>query len=69
MRNPESNAIALAIDYLKTLQDGRTKPDKHGKHPFIRESIDNLQSITKVRNLLNKYFEDELRHSEHQAES
>lgn len=66
MSKLENNAVELAINYLKILQDGRAKPDKHGKHPFIMESIDNVPSITKVRDLLNKYFENELRHSGHQ---
>lgn len=56
----EDKTVDQALEYLKILQEGRVKPDKHGTHVFIRDSIDNAKSCEKLRNLLDQYFKKEL---------
>ncbi len=44
--------LAILINYLAVLQDGRTKPDTKGGG-YIRESVYNIDEIEEVKNEIN----------------
>lgn len=52
----DSDYISSLIDYLKTLQEGRTKPDTKGTGGYIRESLDNIYEIQETKDLINQFF-------------
>jgi len=50
---PVEIEVSLLLQYLSLLQEGRVKPDNTGKHSYIRESLDNINDITAVKERLN----------------
>lgn len=48
----DEKQLELAIQYLKILQDGRSKPDRNGGD--FRESLDNIDDIVAVKKFINK---------------
>lgn len=45
--------IELSLAYLKELQAGRVKPDKHQNHRSISDSLDNIGDIKIIKKTIN----------------
>lgn len=63
----EYETAKLALEYLKVLQEGRIKPDRNQAFPTIRDSVDNVSSCERVKQLLDNYFEKHLNNQDEQG--
>lgn len=52
----DNDFIKNLLEYLKILQDGRTKPDTKGNGGYIRESLDNIYEIQEVKDRINQFY-------------